>query len=296
MSIQSNVEQAIRCFTNCKKIYLREREIQGISDFLLSDDSIFHITGNPGTGKTATVRDVLQNKKFEYVNYFSEPELRSILERSKTEIIVIDEFDRYLEEKRQECLRLLVSLKNKNKKIITISNNLKMGNMRFKPYTADELKGIIKMKMENELGRHIMDEECIAFLAKKHEKAGDLRGLFKTILNAISKKEIESTEESSSKENAKNSMYIKDGRKPGKESDNSTQNKDVATNCYILSVKDFIESERQGEKSIHHQIISKVKENESSKARAYKKYLAECDQLSIPSVTKSDFSMIFDMN
>lgn len=309
MDVRISVEQAVKCFTGCKKIYLRDEEVRRVNAFLLSEDSIFHVTGNPGTGKTATVRSILRDRNFAYVNYFSEPEMRSVLEKSKAGIIVIDEFDKYLEEKKQECLRLMVSLKNKNKKVITISNNLRMGNVRFRPYTAGELKRIMRMKMEDELGGCIMDEQCMEFLAKKHEKTGDLRGLFKAILNAISKKEVENTaeiqsekcienkgKESASKENSKNRECAKYMGKTRRKRANSVQSRGGLAKCCILGIKDFIENEKLGEKSIHHQIICKVKEIKSSKANAYKEYLAECDQLSIPHVTKSDFNMIFDMS
>lgn len=251
------IKDIVNCFTNSSKVYLRESEIQQIRKFINSKNQILHITGNPGTGKTASVCSILKNTRFEYINYFSERQIKQKLEKTKSKIVVIDEFDKYFEEKKQECLKILIKLKN-NKKIITISNNLRMGNIRFKPYSYSELKQIIELKIEAEIGNKIMDSECINFLAKKYEKTGDLRSVFKAILNAIS-----------------NMNEVLDRK---------------------LTIKDFIETVETNEKGIHRKIISKIKQNELKRTLAYKAYLKECDETGIPCIIKSDFNILFDMS
>lgn len=182
-----DVKQIIGCFSRSRTIYLRNRESEIIQIFLRSEEMILHITGSPGTGKTATVQKALEDTKYVYVNYFLEPEIEKILGKTKTGVAVIDEFDKYLEERRSWCLKMLLRLREKEMKVITISNGLKMGNLRFKPYTAKDLSDILDLKMK-EIGCEIMSKETVNFLAKRHERNGDIREMFKMICSVIGKK------------------------------------------------------------------------------------------------------------
>lgn len=256
-----DLAKIIECFSSTREIYLRDKETKTIKEFLKSPDLILHITGSPGTGKTATVRNLLAKRKHLYVNYFSELNIGMRLKKCKECIVIIDEFDKYLEEKKQACLQAIIHLKNCSKKVITISNNLRMGNIRFQPYSYEELVQILTVKMKKEIGRCIMDQKCVSFLAKKHERDGDLRRMFKSILDALSKKSFSKTEESG----------------------------------YLLDVSDFIRNEKQEKHGIHHEIISKIKEEQLNKLLAFKSYINECNEMSILSISKADFDMIFEM-
>lgn len=187
MDTKPQARQIAECFGRNDVVYLREDETERIKAFLSTGELLFHITGRPGTGKTATVRSALAGMEYQYVNYFLEPGIGGVLRRSRAEVVVIDEFDKYLEERRRECLKALLGLRGRRIKVITISNDLKMGNLRFKPYTAEELGKLIRLKMA-ELGNAVMGEETVQFLAKRHERSGDVRTLFKTIATAASKK------------------------------------------------------------------------------------------------------------
>lgn len=254
--------KAIECFSNTRTIYLREMEIEKIKRFMASTETILHITGRPGTGKTAVVRNVLLEESYEYVNYFTEPDIGKRLKNSKEQIVVIDEFDKYVEEKKKECLRSVLLLRKQGKKLITISNDLRIGNIRFQPYSLEELEIILKKKMENELGKRIMNEKCISFVAKKYEKTGDLRGLFCCIQNLLSRKD------ESKGENNQNTEYL-------------------------LEIADFVENGRKSIESVHHKIIAKIRSETGSKKTAFKMYLKECSDLSISSMSKMEFEMAF---
>lgn len=282
MASPVTLQQVIQSFTDCKNVYLRDREIKEIRKFLSGEEPILHITGSPGTGKTATVRSALSEEEFEYANYFSEPCIKKLLEGTKKRTVVIDEFDKYYTEKKKECLKLLINLRKQEKRTITISNNLRMGNLRFGPYTADQLKRIIRLKMEKEIGSLIMGEACIEFLAKRHEKTGDVRGLFQAVLQAIL--------QAISKKGSKDSKISNDLSNSPLAIMKSAENETI-----FLEIKDFIVTEKAMEQSIHHKIINKIKESELSRIKAYKEYLTECTELSIPCITRTDFDIIFEM-
>ncbi|KAM0681340.1 Origin recognition complex [Glugoides intestinalis] len=256
--------KAIECFSTTRTVYLREIEMNKIKRFINSSETILHITGRPGTGKTAVVRYALSEEKYEYMNYFNELDIGKRLKDSKEQLFVIDEFDKYLEEKKKECLRSVLLLRKQGRKLITISNDLRIGNIRFQPYTLEELETILKKKMETELGKRIMDDKCISFVAKKYEKAGDLRGLFCCIQGTLSMKD------ELKRENKQNSEYL-------------------------LEIEDFVENRRKNIQSVHHKIITKIKAETMSKKTGFKMYLNECDALSISSMSRMEFEMAFDI-
>lgn len=124
---------------------LRTDEKNKIKQFLTSSCNVLHISGNPGTGKTMTVKYVLKNEKYTYINYMVD---QKFFVRYK--IVVFDEFDRFYLAKKKECLTFL--LKHKNKKIITISNNMLFDCelLIFRPYTKNEILYIVTKKLNCE--------------------------------------------------------------------------------------------------------------------------------------------------
>lgn len=263
-------------FSTHTAIYLREKESQQLTAFLASKDPIFHVTGSPGTGKTATVKSVLSGISFTYVNYFLEPKIAPVLRKSKPKVAVIDEFDKYFEEKRNECVRLLLYLRSKGKKVVTISNDLRMGNLRFQPYTAAEMAEMLRRKMDA-VGGEFMSRECVEFLAKKYEKSGDARALFKAVVTALVRKAEECDQD-------------------GEGDVRIEENKGNAPQQHIsLGIRDFIESEKTPERGLHHELARKIKAAGLNKTKGYGKYLEECEECGIPPVTKGDFFMLFDM-
>lgn len=254
------MEKIVRCFKassdGCP--YRRDLEIDAIKEFLCINAPILHITGGPGTGKTCTVMWALRSTEFLYVNYFLEGNMNAALRRCSYTVVVIDEFDRYLEEKRSECLRNILSLRGKGKKVITISNNLRLGTMTFKPYTSSEIVAILKEKMSQELGVQVIDDAALMFLSKKFEKTGDLRLVFKAILDAYSKREGTGAED-----------------------------------CQ-LRLEDFVERRKTVEKGIHHEFIDKLREAGLSKSLAYRNYMKECESVALMPLQRHDFDIIFD--
>lgn len=125
--------------------FLRENEKSKISSFLNSSEKILHIAGQPGTGKTLTVKYMLKNKKYTYINYILNDKLDC-----NENIIVLDEFDKFYNSKRSECMNYLK--KNSRKKIITISNDLLFNKncLFFKPYTKKEITEIIRKKIKSD--------------------------------------------------------------------------------------------------------------------------------------------------
>ncbi len=193
--MQDIIEKVRKIFSNKVEgeIYLRENEKNRIKDFLDSKKSILHINGNPGTGKTCVVLKLLENRKFHYFNYFHEENLGKCLKniimcpkKSMGKIIVIDEFDKYYNAKRKECLRYLNNIEKKKIKVIAISNNLNFGDITFLPYGRDEIKEIIRKKIESE-SPSVIEENALDFISKKFEKSGDLRLVQKYIFEVLGK-------------------------------------------------------------------------------------------------------------
>lgn len=268
----------IQCFQENSKIYGRTQEIEQVEHFLGSKNSILHITGCPGSGKTFTVLKILENRSFLYLNYYNNDTINLAIKeyvnfynpnkkdstklincsKKKEKIIVIDEFDKYLQEKKKECLKNIILLKSKNIKLITISNDLRMGNIRFLPYSTSELKFILKEKMENELKEQVIDDVALMYLIKKHGKNGDLRAILKRITDVFSQKN----------EQINNRLKIGDVI-------------EKVENCTL--------------NGIHHELIHKIKEESFERCKAFQNYIKECKSISISHLEKNDFDVIYDM-
>lgn len=256
--MENTLENAKKAFNNTPghTIYGRMVEKKRIEDFINTEDHVLHITGKPGTGKSCTVRNVLKNIKYAYVNYYHERKIGSLLKNIKENLVVIDEFDRYFSEKKGECMKYLSGLKQTGKKVITISNNLKMGDLKFVPYNAFEIKQILLEKINNEIGQAIIADNALTYLSKKFEKSGDLRLVFKFVFEILNKMENDS---------------------------------------FMIKVTDlFNKSEIKTEKNVHHEIIMKI--IDEGEKEVYSSYLKECSLFNIPILTKQDFEMVYEMH
>lgn len=182
---------------------------------------------------------------------------------NQNKIVVIDEFDKYYDEKKKECLKTIYFIKNNGFKLITISNNLRMGNIKFLPYTSTEMITILKNKMANEIECSAVDNVALAYLIKKYGSSGDLRSVIKKLLECILR---------------------------------LNNSKDANSNDIFVRLPDVIDSQNKDfVKSIHHEIIHKIKENEYCEKKAFKKYLKECDVLHLIALERADFNIVYDL-
>lgn len=262
-------------------VYGRETEKQAISAFLKSSEGAIHITGSPGSGKTCTVKEALRGHKHRYINYCHEPCIGRILAGLKEKIVVIDEFDKYFLEKKNEAVKSIVLLRRKSAKLITISNNLRMGSLCFRPYAAGDILRILREKMAEEVGAGVADEAVLAYVARKFDRCGDLRLVFKFVLDAFKRKAMDHT--------------------PGAEENKSTLNRSKTNgtaeeSMLRLKLADCICKEVvKTEKNMHHEIIQKTAEGGKRLADAYAEYLKECQCMNIPIFSRQEFEMVFAM-
>ncbi|KAI5149006.1 hypothetical protein ENBRE01_0668 [Enteropsectra breve] len=241
------------------RIYGREKEQEKIKSFLISKESLLHITGKPGVGKTHTLLSILASQDYFYLNYYHHPNIGTLIAKASQKIIVIDEFDRYYLEKKNECTKSILKTRKKQQKLITISNDLKMGNLKFMPYDPLEISSIIRAKIEKEIGAEIIEEKCMSAITKNIGKNGDLRQVFKYILLLLSKKY----------ENGE-ALYLK--------------------------LTDLLTAPKKDETtSVHHQMIKNAKRDEPSIANAFKAYVQECKNLHLAPFTRQDFSTLYEV-
>lgn len=247
-----------KCFhtTDKSTVYGRTIEIERIKAFVHSKETILHITGSPGTGKTCTTKAALSDFQYLYLNYYNQPAIGKLLKSSDSNLIVVDEFDKYFQDRKTECIRNIQILQKQNKKLITISNNLRMGNLKFKPYSTEDIVSILKEKIQAEIGGEIIEEKCLKFIAKKFDKIGDLRLVFKYILDAFSAMSTPS----------------------------------------ILKISDLaVKTESTNIKSIHHDLINTILQSVYSKELAFAAYIKECRNMNIQAFDRNDFQLIFDI-
>lgn len=167
---------------NVEESFLREYEKEKILKFISSKSKILHIAGNPGTGKTITVKYLLKNKKYGYINYLTSDNF-TVTEN----IIVFDEFDKFYNQKRSECLNFLQ--KNAKKKIITLSNDLLFTKdcLFFKSYSKEEIIEIVKKKINSDRISDLM----INLISLK--ESNDLRKILSVCNDLLLKKTTEIT-------------------------------------------------------------------------------------------------------
>lgn len=176
MTIYKKIQKAFS--SSSPYIYLRTDTINTIKSFLESQRNILHITGNPGVGKTSIIKNILK-KNYLYLNTYIDKCIKQKIIKSKYDIIVIDEYDKLKKDKNF----IIFYIKENNKKLITLSNNLILSNYIIQPYTSKEIEEIIKSKIKIEIKYEIMSSEMIKFVSKKFSDNGDLRAVFNFILN-----------------------------------------------------------------------------------------------------------------
>lgn len=240
-------------------VYGRDAEKKRIREFLEGSGRVLHITGKPGTGKTCTVMEVLREHSYEYVNYYHTPEIGSALRNCSSGIVVIDEFDKFFAEKKTACMRAMIDLGHRGIKLVTISNNLRMGNLVFAPYTTQNIYDIIQAKIKEEIGEQCIEDAAILYIAKKYNHCGDLRTVFKALLDLIFKKADDGTD----------ALQLRD--------------------CITTALRN------PGEKNLHHQIVCKMAKNAVEQSVAYNEFAKECAALNIPTFDRQEFFMIYKM-
>ena len=172
--------------SNSGSIYLREEEVGKIETYLGSKRNILHICGNPGAGKTFVVLNTVSCIEHTYVNFFRSPKILSKIKASNTPCFIIDEFDKYEQERAGECKNLIAYVLENKKKLITISNYLNRNEnvLFFKPYLPEEIEKIVLLKLQNEVGKDVLDTCKIKILSKKFP-TGDIRQVYEHCIKLI---------------------------------------------------------------------------------------------------------------
>eukprot|EP00866_Antonospora_locustae_P000398 jgi/Antlo1/398/886 len=185
-----------------ENVYLRTEEVKSIKDFLSSKQNVLHVCGNPGTGKTFVVLNTVPSALRTYLNFFNTSNIFAKVRLSKKPYFVVDEFDKYEAERKNESRKLLLYVIHNNKKLISISNSLNRdGNiLLFKPYSPEEIEKIVVLKLENEVGSRLLDTCTIKYLAKKCS-SGDLRQVYERCMAAITKKDRDFEEDAENRPN-----------------------------------------------------------------------------------------------
>ncbi|KAG5858744.1 hypothetical protein KMI_11g16990 [Encephalitozoon hellem] len=244
-------------------VYLREEEVLGIKSFIHSKKPVLHICGSPGTGKTHVTTHTIE-KPFLYINYYNESSILAKIKSSNAPVVIIDEFDKYYNERRNECLQVMYHLKDRQK-LITISNDLRMPGdvLFFKPYTPSDMERILTYKIIKEAKTDVLSPTAIRIISRRIGHSGDLRQLFRYVQEVVGRKIIEG-----------NGIEIgPEDVSPEKENVEETPN------------------------NVHHNIISSliVKSKRVSRMEVYSKYLRECQEMGIPFYDRTDFNIIYDI-
>lgn len=252
------------------QIYGREAEKKRILDFLSSNEPVLHIVGKPGTGKTSTVKAVLSGMAYKHLNYCHEHSMAKAVHASSEDIIVIDEYDRYFVEKKAECMRVIVHLRKQNKKLITIGNNLRMNGLKFLPYTAADIQSILTDKIQSEIGTEsgaaLLDAASLQYIAKRFDRMGDLRAVFKYVQDILACPRLSCP------------IRLADLVRL-----NNTQNIEGHG------------ANRHREKTVHQNIIERIREDTGETESEYSRYLRECNSLQLSALNRQEFDMLFKM-
>ncbi|KAI4291613.1 hypothetical protein PAPHI01_0887 [Pancytospora philotis] len=244
--------------TTAHSAYGRDAEKAHIAGFLAGPEHVLHITGKPGTGKTCTVLGVLSASDHLYINYYYTPHISKALRASSARTVVIDEFDKYFKEKKTQCMRDIIELGRRKAKLITISNNLKMGKLKFGPYSTQDIIQILQRKMDEEIGEPCIERPALVYIAKKYSQHGDLRIVFKVLLDLFFKK--------------------------------------ASGGGDTLALQDCLAGAgEQGAQGMHHQIVSRIAAGGEARADAYQAFIKECQAMRLPVFDRQDFFMIYEM-
>ncbi|ADM12151.1 uncharacterized protein Eint_090210 [Encephalitozoon intestinalis ATCC 50506] len=246
-----------------RTIYLREEETLAIKSFLHSKRPVLHICGNPGTGKTHVTVNTIEGS-FLYLNYYSESDIFSKIKNSNSPVVVIDEFDKYYNERRNECMQAMHYLRSRQK-LITISNDLRMSGdvLFFRPYSSSDMEKILAQKTLKESAEAILSPIAIKIVSKRIGPSGDLRQLFRYVQEIVGRKIMEG-----------GSLEI-----------------DLED---IPLEKENLDSKPN---NVHHSIITSLisKNKKASRMEIYSKYLRECQEMKISSHDRTDFNIIYDI-
>ncbi|EJW05047.1 hypothetical protein EDEG_00828 [Edhazardia aedis USNM 41457] len=238
-------------------LYLRNREAEKISEFLESKDSILHVCGNPGTGKTHTVKFILRNKDYIYYNFLEDNKSVNNIFILQGKIVVIDEFDKLVKYNKQTALKIISHITNTQQKLITISNTLTLfKNILFFPaYTTDELFFIVKKKLEVENNIIIENSTENLVISKRIGKSGDLRQVYE---------------------------YFK-----------CNKHKETIKNDIV----EIINDEEDSKMKFHHEMIKELlkKNFKLNKSRLYERYVKESTFKNLPYLNRTDFLLIIDL-
>nr|AGE96232.1 hypothetical protein ECU09_0220 [Encephalitozoon cuniculi] len=244
-------------------VYLREEETLAIRSFLGSKSPVLHICGNPGTGKTHVTVHTVGNS-FLYLNYYNENDIFGRIKSSNTSVVIIDEFDKYYNERRNECIQAMCYLRTRQK-LITISNDLTISGdvLFFKPYSSSDMEKILTQKVSEESSSPILNPTAIKIISKRVGPSGDLRQLLRYVQEIVGKKIVEG-------------------------------------GAVEISPEDVFpekESTEERPSNVHHSIISSLISGNKrvSKMELYSRYLKECQEMEISSYDRTDFNIIYDI-
>lgn len=261
MTDMACLKNACRAFSLSKsaEICLREREIATIHSFLRSNQPVLHICGNPGTGKTHVATRILRSAF--YINYYGSSGVLDKVRRTSKSVVIIDEFDKYYTEKRSESLQVMCLLKESGKKLVTLSNNLRISTdaLFFEPYTSSDMEKILVQRLGDS---SVMAPTVVKIISRRLGASGDLRLLFKFMQDVLERK---------------------------------IANDDASE----ISPEDLVlEREKPRSRSnIHHDIINRLMSSDRRRARVelYSEYLRECADMEIQSHDRMDFNIIYDI-
>lgn len=250
--------------SNSTKIYLREKEVHEIRSFPDSEQTVLHICGNPGTGKTYLSNKLLGTSAL-YLNYYSEADFMIKIKSSKKNIVIIDEFDKYYSEKRSECTRVMCYLRDNSIKLVTLSNDLRISAdaLFFRPYTSSDMEMILKQKLMEEPQVEMTTMTVIKLISKRMGLSGDLRLLFGYIREIL---------------------------------ENKLSKNDIS----MISMED-VTSEKENEpmspNDVHHSIVSMLmlKDARVPRIELYSRYLKECMEMGIQPYDRADFNTVYDI-
>jgi len=316
------LERIKRSFNSAESshFYGRDREIAKLREFIESDRDILHVTGNPGTGKTAAIRHALRNEEYEYMNYYYTPSVYSNVRKTSKRFVVIDEYDKFFDEKKSECRKVLILLKKNRQRLITIGNDLKHANVEFLPYTKGEIVGIIEKKIAEEIGASIMSRGVMEMISKKFENKGSMRACFKFILGCYESKSLEnSTTANNSKVNSinetsnanginetsnanginetSNANGINENKLNNISSRKAPLNKEKIDGCLYLNIKDVVREilPVENERNMQHDLIRRFRGEKQIMLEAYGMYIKECKAVGIPAMDRTDFQILYDL-
>ncbi|WUR02841.1 cell division control protein 6 like protein [Vairimorpha necatrix] len=184
MSLHKKVQEVFSL--NSQSFYLRNEILENIKSFLEDKkDFILHLTGNPGSGKTSITKFVCKNKKYIYLNAYTDEIKKKILANKKCKLFIIDEFDKIPDSK-----FVINFIKSNKMKLITLSNNLNKSsglNISLPTYTSRDILEILNLKCQ-EINSEILSDDDKKIISKMFGRTGDMRLVFNFVRDNFDKK------------------------------------------------------------------------------------------------------------